>query len=207
MKPKIQLMLVDDHPAFRRGVEAVLSEEPDFSVVAQASNAADALRLLQQVEVNVILLDLRLPDVGGVECAVEMRRLKPTARIIILTTYDHDHDILRALQAGVSGYLLKDCALEELCAAIRNTMMTGFYLPEELEKRARRQLMRPSLTPRELDLLRSIVAGRSNKEAALELGVGEETVKSHLKAVLRKLSVHDRTQAAVAALKMGLVEE
>jgi DNA-binding NarL/FixJ family response regulator len=207
MSHAIRLLLVDDHPAFRRGVEAVLSEEPDFKVAAQASCTAEALQVIEAQKIDVVLLDLRLPDVGGVECAVEIRKRQPQVRIIILTTYDHDHDIARAMQAGVSGYLLKDCALDELCSAIRKVHSGKYHLPIALEERARRQLKRPALTAREFDLLRSIVAGRSNKEAALELGVGEETVKTHLKAVMRKLEVQDRTQAAVAALKMGLLGE
>jgi DNA-binding NarL/FixJ family response regulator len=202
----LKLLLVDDHPAFRLGVATALQEEADFQVVGQASTAAEALELAVTLVPDVILLDLRLPDTSGVECAAALRRVAASSRIVILTTFDHDHDLATAIREGVSAYLLKDCSLLDICATIRAVAAGKTRVSKKLEQRALLEMQREPLTDRENDVLTCLVKGHSNKEVAKSLGISEETVKSHIKTLLRKLGVLDRTQAVIAALRRGLVD-
>jgi two-component system, NarL family, response regulator len=202
---KLKLLLVDDHPAFRLGVATALMEEPDFSVIGQASTGAEALHLAKETLPDIVLLDLRLPDMSGVECAAGIRLCSASSRIIILTTFDHDHDLATALREGVSAYLLKDCSLTDICRTIREVANGKTMVSPKLEQRALLELQREPLSPRENEVLQCVVKGFSNKETATNLGISEETVKSHIKTLLRKLGVMDRTQAAIAALRRGLV--
>jgi two-component system, NarL family, response regulator len=200
----ITVLLVDDHPAYRVGVAAVLGHEKDLQVIGEAGNAQEAHSLFRDKRPQVTVLDLRLPGVGGVEIAIALIKEYPQARILILTTYDGDYDIQRVIRAGAAGYLLKDSPISDLVEAIRAVAKGETYFDQRVKQQADTEVTH--LTIRENELLQLIVAGCSNKESAKIFGVSEETIKSHVKNLLKKLGVLDRTQAAVAALRRGFVK-
>lgn len=189
----------------RQGLVALLNTVPDMTVVAEASDGKDALDLFRQHQPDVTLMDLRLPTMSGVEAVTQIRKQFDTARIIVLTTFDGDEDIYRALQAGARGYLLKGMFGEELMDAIRAVHAGKSRIPAVIAERLALRMGGSPLTTRELDVLKLIVAGKSNKEIGAELAISEATVKTHINSILSKLSVTDRTQAATTALQRGLV--
>jgi two-component system NarL family response regulator len=201
----LRVLIADDHPVVREGLAAMLEASGDFMVVAQAENAAQALALFVEHRPDVALVDLRMPGGGGIAAIEAIRRKLPEARVLVLTSYDGDEDIYRALVAGARGYLLKSAPLAELRAALRAAAAGKRVLPPEVAGRLAARLPQSELTPRELAVLREIVRGRSNKEIGKELGVAESTVKTFVLGVLGKLGVDDRTGAAVAAIRRGLV--
>jgi DNA-binding NarL/FixJ family response regulator len=198
-------MVVEDHHIVRQGLVALLNTVPDMTVVAEASDGKDALDLFRQHQPDVTLMDLRLPNMSGVETVTEIRKQFTTARIIVLTTFDGDEDIYRALQAGARGYLLKGMFGEELMEAIRAVHAGKSRIPAVIAERLALRMGGSPLTTRELDVLKLIVSGKSNKEIGTELAISEATVKTHINSILSKLSVTDRTQAATTALQRGLV--
>jgi DNA-binding NarL/FixJ family response regulator len=198
-------MVVEDHHIVRQGLVALLNTVPDMTVVAEASNGKDALDLFRQHQPDVTLMDLRLPKMSGVEAVTEIRKQFASARIIVLTTFDGDEDIYRALQAGARGYLLKGMFGDELMDAIRAVHAGKSRIPAVIAERLALRMGVSPLTTRELDVLKLIVAGKSNKEIGAELAISEATVKTHINSILSKLSVTDRTQAATTALQRGLV--
>jgi two-component system NarL family response regulator len=202
---QIRLMLVDDHPAFRKGMAALLESEPGLKVVAQAGNGPDAIALFRQHRPDVVLMDLRLPGMSGVEATIAIRKDFPAARIIVLTTFDADEDIYRAIQSGAQSYLLKDTPDEELAATIRAVHAGQTRLPPKLAARLEARQQRPDLSAREMDVLQLLVKGRSNKEIAAALFVCEDTVKAHFRTLFVKLGVQDRTEAAINAIRHGIV--
>ena len=201
----IRILIVDDHFVVRMGLAAVIGTQPDMVVVAEAVNGMQAVDFFRQHRPDITLMDLRMPEKNGVEAIIEIRKEFTEARFIVLTTYDGDEDIYRALQAGARGYLLKDMLREGLLEAIRAVHAGGRRIPAEVASRLAERLTRTELTSRELQVLGLIVKGRSNKEIAAELGVAEGTVKIHINNILSKLGVSDRTQAATFALQRGLV--
>jgi two-component system NarL family response regulator len=201
----IRILIVDDHFVVRMGLSAVIGTQSDMCVVGEAVNGRQAVELFRQHKPDVTLMDLRLPEINGVEAIVEIRREFPEARVIVLTTYDGDEDIYRALQAGARGYLLKDMLREGLLDAIRAVHAGGRRIPAEVASRLAERMTRTELTSRELEVLGLIVKGRSNKEIAAELRVAEGTVKIHVNNILSKLGVGDRTQAATFALQRGII--
>ena len=205
MSKNINVLIVDDHPAFRVGLAAILQSQPDIRVVGEAGDGTGALQLCAEKDVHVILMDLRLPGASGIETTLEIRRRHPNIRVLIVTTYDGDEDIHLAMQAGASGYVLKGLTSAELVSAIRVVHQGEKVIPKELASRHRDRVRRKDLSARELDVLRLLVDGFTNKEMARRLNVGEETVKAHLKGVFIKLGVTDRTQAAIAAIRHGIV--
>jgi DNA-binding NarL/FixJ family response regulator len=198
-------MVVEDHHIVRQGLVALLNTVPDMTVVAEASDGKDALDLFRQHQPDITLMDLRLPNMSGVEAVTEIRKQFASARIIVLTTFDGDEDIYRALQAGARGYLLKGMFGEELMDAIRAVHAGKSRIPAVIAERLALRMGGSPLTTRELDVLKLIVAGKSNKEIGAELAISEATVKTHINSILSKLSVTDRTQAATTALQRGLV--
>jgi DNA-binding NarL/FixJ family response regulator len=198
-------MVVEDHHIVRQGLVALLNTVPDMTVVAEASNGKDAVDLFRQHQPDVTLMDLRLPNMSGVEAVTEIRKQFASARIIVLTTFDGDEDIYRALQAGARGYLLKGMFGEELLDAIRAVHAGKSRIPPVIAERLALRMGGSPLTTRELDVLKLIVSGKSNKEIGAELAISEATVKTHINSILSKLSVTDRTQAATTALQRGLV--
>lgn len=198
-------MLVDDHPAFRKGMATLIESEPGLEVVAQTGDGHEALSLYRQKNPDVVLMDLRLPGVGGVEATMEIRKEFPEARIIVLTTFDTDEDIYLAVQAGAKSFLLKDTPEDELAATIRAVHAGETVLHAEMAKRLADRQKRADLTQREMDVLQQLIKGRSNKEIGTSLFVSEDTVKAHLKTLFSKLNVQDRTQAAISAIRHGIV--
>jgi two-component system NarL family response regulator len=201
----IRVMLVDDHPAFLKGLSALVESESDLSVVAETADGSKALEIYRKTKPDVVLMDLRLPGMGGVEAILAIRKDHPNARIIILTTFDTDEDIYRAIQSGAKSYLLKDTPLSELSKTIRAVHAGQQVLtPKMVERLAARQ-RRSDLSEREMKVLQLLIKGRSNKEISSSLFVGEDTVKAQLKSLFVKLGVHDRTEAAISAIRHGIV--
>jgi DNA-binding NarL/FixJ family response regulator len=201
----IRILVVEDHHVVRQGLVALLKTVPDMEVIAQAGDGKEGVRLFREHKPDITIMDLRLPLLSGVDAITQIRAQSPSARIIILTTFDGDEDIYRALQAGARGYLLKDMFGEELMDAIRAVQAGKTRIPPAIAERLAERMGGPSLTGRELEVLRSIVSGRSNKEIGFELGIAEATVKTHINSILSKLGVTDRTQAATTALQRGIV--
>jgi DNA-binding NarL/FixJ family response regulator len=202
----IRVLIADDHPVVREGVAAMIERRPDMTVVAEAATGREAVAAYRAAQPDVVLMDLRMPDMTGVEAIGAIRGEFPGARIIVLTTYDGDEDIYRGLQAGARAYLLKDAPRDDLLDAIRAVHAGQRRIPPAVAARlAERVLAGPDLTARELEVLRGIVAGRSNKEIGDHLGIGEGTVKAHVNSILGKLGVADRTQAVTTALQRGIV--
>ena len=200
-----RVLIVDDHALLRTGVANIINHEPDIQVVAEAANGADGVAAFAQHRPDVTLLDLRMPVMEGVEAVRRIRELDPQAKVIVLTTYDTDEDIARALKAGAKAYILKDIAADALVACIRAVLDGKTYLAPAAAAKLAERVTRIQLTPRELATLRSMAQGRSNKEVAQELGISERTVKTHLGHLFQKLGVASRTEAVKVATHRGLV--
>ena len=201
----LRILIADDHPLFRKGMRAVLTDVPDFEVAGEAATGAEAVSMVERLGPDVVLMDLRMPVMGGADAIAALRREFPGARVIVLTTFDGDEDIYRSLQAGAQGYLLKDMFFEELEDAIRTVHAGGRRIPGVVAERLAGRMGTSDLTGRELEVLEQIVLGHSNKEIAAALDISEATVKSHVNNILSKLGVADRTQAATTAIRRGLV--
>jgi DNA-binding NarL/FixJ family response regulator len=202
---RIRILLADDHPLLRDGVSASLGAEPDMEIVATASNGEQAIALFRQHQPDITLMDLKMPVMGGVEAIQAIRRQSPSAKIIVLSTYAGDEDIHRALQAGAATYLLKDTLAADLVRVIRAVFAGERPLPEPVAKRLADRVLQPNLTAREVEVLRLIAAGLRNKEIAAKLGISDETVQGHVKNILSKLGLHDRTEAVAVAVRRGIV--
>ena len=198
-------MVIDDQAVVRQGFVALINTVSDMTVVAEGTNGQQAIELYRLHRPDVTLMDLRMPELGGVEAIVAIRKEFPDARLIVLTTYDGDEDIYRSLQAGAQGYLLKDMFFEELEDAIRKVQAGSRRIPAHVAERLAERMGSSDLTGREIEVLEQIVAGNSNKAIAHRLNISEATVKSHINSILSKLGVSDRTQAATTALQRGLV--
>jgi len=205
MAETIRILVVDDHHVVRQGFVALLKTVPDLHVIAEGSDGTEAIELYRQHKPDVTLMDLRMPTVGGVEAIQRIRAEFPAARIIVLTTYDGDEDIYRALQAGAKAYLLKGMSVDELISAVRAVHAGKSRIPAPIAEKLAERMGGPELTNRELSVLQLIVRGKSNKEIASDLVISEATVKTHINSLLGKLGVTDRTQAATAAIQRGIV--
>jgi DNA-binding NarL/FixJ family response regulator len=201
----IRVLVVEDHHVVRQGLVALLSVADGLEVVGQAADGVEAISQFRKHQPAVTLIDLRLPRLSGVEVIERIRMESPGARFIVLTTYDGDEDIYRALQAGARAYLLKGMTSEELIATIRTVHAGKQHIPAAVAQRLAERMGTEELTQREFDVLEQIVHGKSNKEIAAELEISEATVKTHINSLLSKLGVSDRTQAATAALQRGIV--
>ena len=202
---KITIMVIDDQAVVRQGFVSLIKTVPDMEIVAEASNGREAVELFRRHQPDITLMDLRMPELSGAEAIMQIRGEFPAARIIVLTTYDGDEDIYRSVQAGAQGYLLKDMFFEELEAAIRKVHAGARLIPGSVAERLAARMSSSELTGRELEVLRQIVDGKSNKEIGNALNISEATVKSHINNLLSKLGVSDRTQAATTALQRGIV--
>jgi two-component system NarL family response regulator len=203
MKKPIRILLADDHPPLRAGLAAILNGQPDFRVVAEAGSGREVMAVTEPVDFYI--LDLRMPDGDGIATIRQLIARDPEVRILVLTTYDNEEDIFQALESGARGYLLKDTTKEELVAAVRQIDKGGRHLSQAVASRLADRLIRPRLTPRELDVLRLVSRGRSNKEMAAAMFISEETVKTHMKSLFQKLDVHDRAEAVAVSLQRGLI--
>jgi len=203
---KMKVMVVDDHPLMRVGIAAIINARADMTVVAQAGTGEQAVALFHRHKPDITLMDLRLPgETGGVEAIAAIRSKSPRARFIVVTTYDGDEDIHRALEAGAQGYVIKGMPYQTLVDALQKVHSGGRFLPPPVARALAQRLPDSDLSSRELEVLRLLVSGNSNKDIAHLLGIAEATVKSHVSTILMRLDVEDRTQAVVAALQRGLV--
>jgi DNA-binding NarL/FixJ family response regulator len=202
---EIRIIVVDDQAVVRQGFASLINTVPDMRVVAEGTNGQQALELYREHTPDIVLMDLRMPVMGGADATRALRAEFPASRVIILTTFDGDEDIYRSLQAGAMGYLLKDMFFEELEDAIRTVHAGRRRIPGVVAERLAGRMTGSDLTARELEVLERIVRGMSNKEIASALGISEATVKSHINNVLSKLGASDRTQAATKALQRGII--
>lgn len=203
---RIRLLIVDDHPVVRDGLVSILHEgEPDLEVIGEAGDGKEAVVAWRNLRPTVTIMDLQLPGQSGVEAILAIRREDPDARVLVLTTFDGDADIQRALEAGARGYLLKSERRATLIEAVRAVAAGRRYLPPATAARLVDAMESERLTPRELDVLKLLAEGQRNREIADVLGLAEPTVKIHVNNLLRKLQAKDRTEAAVIALRRGLI--
>jgi two-component system, NarL family, response regulator len=201
----IRVLLADDHTIVRKGVAQILSEQPDIRVIAQAADGNSAVELYRRERPDVALLDLRMPGLEGVEVVAALRREFPEAVLVMLTTYDTDDDIDRALKAGAKGYLLKDVAPADLVACVRTVHQGGTWISQVIASRLVARMTQVQLTPREIAVLRQVASGGSNKEIADALNISEATVKIHLTHLFEKLGATSRTDAVAKAVERGLI--
>ncbi len=205
MPERARVLVVDDHALLRTGVANIINQEPDLEVVAEAADGLAAVQAFERYRPDVTLLDLRMPLMEGVEAVRHIRERDPQARVIVLTTYDTDEDIARALRAGAKAYILKDIAADALIGCIHDVLAGKTYLAPSAAAKLAEGVTRVQLTPRELSTLRLMADGRTNKEIAGHLGITERTVKTHLGHLFDKLGVTTRTEAVRVATRRGLV--
>lgn len=205
MTAPARVLVVDDHSLLRTGVANIINQEPDLEVVAEAANGLDAIDAFLIHHPDVVLMDLRMPVMEGVEAVKRLREIDPQAKVVVLTTYDADEDIARALQAGAKAYILKDIAADALIAGIRDVLAGKTYIAPAAAAKLAERVTQVQLTPRELSALRLLANGQSNKEIAASLDISERTVKSHLAHLFEKLGVTSRTEAVRIATRRGLV--
>ena len=202
----IRVLCVDDHPIVREGLAAVIATQDDIVCVGEAGDGQTAIAQYRQLKPDVVAMDLRMPVMGGAEATMQIRKEFPTARIIVLTTYEGDEDIHRALEAGAQGYLLKDSVRRELVQTIRDVYSGHHHISPVMAARLAEHTPRISLSPRELEVIQLIAKGLRNKEIGAKLGIAEDTVKIHIKNIFGKLEVIDRTEAVVAASQRGFIQ-
>jgi two-component system NarL family response regulator len=202
---RARVLLVDDHALLRTGVANIINHEPALEVVAEAANGVDAIEAFREHRPDVVLMDLRMPGMEGVEAVTRIREIDPQALVVVLTTYDADEDIARALKAGAKAYILKDIDAESLIRCIRDVLAGKTYLAPSAAAKLAERVTQVQLTPRELAALRLLANGQSNKEIATSLEISERTVKSHLAHLFEKLGVTSRTEAVRVATRRGLV--
>jgi DNA-binding NarL/FixJ family response regulator len=205
MTDPIRTLVVDDHHVVRQGLVALLKVMPEIEIVGEASDGVEAVELHRRLRPDITLMDLQLPKLGGVAAITKIRAENPTARFIVLTTFDGDEDIFRSLQAGAKAYLLKGMTVDDLLSTIRAVHAGKTSISPAIAEKLADRMATQDLTVRELDVLERIVAGRANKEIASDLSISEATVKTHVNNLLSKLGVSDRTNAATVAIQRGLV--
>ena len=204
--PKIRILIVDDHPLVRVGLRTVIGGEPDMEVVAEAGDGTTAIAAFTTQKPDITLMDLRLPGMSGPEIITKIRALAPDANVIVLTTYDADEDVYRAVQAGARGYLLKGNFAEGMLDAIRHVHAGHRLMAPEVAARLADRVSSPSLTSREVTVLELVAKGMSNREIGAALFLSEDTIKTHLRRIYAKMGVGDRTEAALLAVQRGVVK-
>jgi len=202
----LRILLADDHPVVREGLALILDNQADMTVVGQASDGRKTVELFGQLHPDITLMDLRMPEMGGVEALTAIRAQFADASIILLTTYDGDEDIYRGLRAGAKSYLLKDASTQEILSAIRQVGAGENHIPQAVGAKLAERAQIPDLTESERQILQRLATGRSNQEIAIALSVTESTVKFHVNNILSKLGVDNRTEAAIVALKRGIAQ-
>jgi DNA-binding NarL/FixJ family response regulator len=199
------ILCVDDHPLVRKGIAAILANEKDMKLIAEAGSGAEAVEAFRQFHPDVTLMDLRMPGMDGIEATKEIRKIDPEAKIIALTSYDGDQEIYRALEAGVRGYILKESVHTEIVRAIRVVQSGKRLMPPEVAERLSEHFPQVALTPREIEVLQHVAKGLGNKEIGVRLGTAAGTVKMHLQNILSKLGASDRTHAVTLAIRRGII--
>jgi DNA-binding NarL/FixJ family response regulator len=205
-KPAIRVLSVDDHPLLREGIAAIVNNEPDMTMVAQASTGREAIQQHRIHTPDVTLMDLRLPDMSGIDTMIAIRSTTPAARIVVLTTFEGDVEIQRALAAGARGYVLKSMPPRELADVIRHVHAGRKQIPAAVAAQLAEHLGEESLTERERDVLLHVAAGNRNRDIGELLAISEETVKVHMKHIMEKLGASDRTEAVTIAVRRGIIE-
>jgi DNA-binding NarL/FixJ family response regulator len=205
-QPRIRVLSVDDHPLLREGIAAIIDNEPDMTMVAQASTSCEAVQRFREHRPDVTLMDLRLPDASGIDAMIAIRTEFADARIIVLTTFEGDVEIQRALEAGARGYMLKSMPPRELLEVIRQVHAGKKRVPAEVASSLAEHLSDEALTTREIDVLRHVAGGNRNRDIAEQLYISEETVKVHVKHIMEKLGANDRTQAVAIAVRRGIIQ-
>lgn len=205
-KLPIQIVVADDHPIVRQGIVANLKEQRDMKVVAEGSDGDEALALIKRHVPDVVLLDLRMPRMDGLEVVAEVTTLHLQSKVIVMTTFESQEDIQRAVRAGARAYLLKDCTQQMLLEAIRRVYLGEVFLLPQIAQKLVDRIQKPQISPRELEVLKSVASGKSNKEIGVQLFIGEGTVKTHVASLLEKLGVTGRTSAVREAVRLGLVQ-
>jgi len=205
-RARIRVFSVDDHPLLREGIAAIINNQPDMSMVAQAANSQDAVEQFRKHKPDVTLMDLRLPDRNGIDTMIAIRSDFPDARVIILTTFEGDVDIKRALEAGARGYMLKSMPPKELVEVIRQVHAGKKRIPPQLAAQLAEHMSDEALTEREVEVLGQIAGGNRNRDIAERLFITEETVKVHIKHIMEKLGASDRTQAVAIGIRRGIIQ-
>jgi DNA-binding NarL/FixJ family response regulator len=203
---RIRILGVDDHPLLREGIAVIINSQPDMVLVSQAANGAEAIQQFRQHKPDVTLMDLRLPDLNGIDVMIAIRAEFPEARIIMLTTFEGDVEIQRALEAGARGYLLKNMPPSELAQVIRQVHAGKKRIPPEIAAHLAEHMSDDSLTAREVEVLQQIAGGNRNRDIGELLHISEETVKVHIKHIMDKLGAKDRTQAIAIAVRRGIIQ-
>jgi DNA-binding NarL/FixJ family response regulator len=202
----IRVFCVDDHPLLREGISAIINNQPDMSLVAEGANGGEAIQKFREHQPDVTLMDLRLPDMSGIDALIAIRADFPEARIIMLTTFEGDVEIQRSLEAGARGYLLKNMPPKELVEGIRQVYAGKKWIPPALAAHLAEHLGEEALTEREIEVLRHIAGGNRNRDIAERLFISEETVKVHIKHIMEKLGAADRTQAVAIGVRRGIIQ-
>jgi len=205
-KARIQIVVADDHPIVREGIVANLKQQRDLKVIGEANDGTEALEFIKQNRPDIALLDLRMPRMNGLEVLLALNELKLPTRAIVMTAFENEEDIQRSMKAGARAYLLKDCPHQILVDAIRRVHCGEVYLPPQVAQKLVDRMQKPQLSPRELEVLKAVAAGKSNKEIGVQLFVAEGTVKTHVESLLNKLGAGTRTSAVKAAVRRGLVQ-
>lgn len=201
----IRILIVDDHPVVRAGLTSMLGTQVELQVIGSASSGEEALAMIQRDAPDVVLLDLRMPGLNGIDMLVAAKKSGSQVRAIILTSYETDEDIYRAVQAGAQGYLLKDTPFKEMLEAIRTVNAGKRYIPRQIAQRLAERMMRTELTARELEILKMLAKGPTNKQIGHALGISDYTVRNHVNSIIEKLEVSDRTEAATTAIQRGII--
>jgi two-component system NarL family response regulator len=204
-KSAIRIMIVDDHPVVRAGLGSMLTTQPGIKVVGSASSGAEALTVLDTMRPDVILMDLRMPGMTGLDAIRQINTRPDPPRIIVLTSFDTDEDIYQSVGAGAHGYVLKDAPQDRLLEAINTVNSGGRYFPADIASRLTERMARSNLTRRELEVLRLVAKGLTNKQIGLAFGISDNTARNHVNSIIEKLEVSDRTEAATIAMRQGLI--
>jgi len=200
-----RILIIDDHPVVRAGLTSMLGTQAHLKVIGSVSSGEEAIATLRSNDVDILLLDLRMPGMSGIDTLLALKSNGINARAIILTSFETDEDIYRAVQAGAQGYLLKDTPLREMVEAIRTVCAGKRYIPRQIASRLAERMMRTNLTARELEILGMLAKGLTNKQIGHALGISQNTVRNHANSVIEKLDVSDRTEAATTAIQRGLI--
>jgi DNA-binding NarL/FixJ family response regulator len=202
----IKVLIVDDHPVVRIGLRTMLDSEDNISVIGMAESGSEAMKEVQRALPDVVLMDLRMPEMEGTKAIAELRRIQPDLRILVLTNYESDEYIFRALQAGAMGYLLKSTPQAEIVAAVEMIHANQRCIPSSIQERLPEMIGRVVLSQREIEVLTLVAMGKSNKEIAQSLSISDKTARNHVTSCLEKLGADDRTEAATTALKRGIIQ-